>query len=263
MTQAPSPSRTRGPSHTFAPPPGHPTVYNAGMQFTFEPIGIIHSPFKEKFGIPRQSSLASAARSRLQLLPPYNHPDAVRGLERFSHVWIQFVFHQTAERGWTPLVRPPRLGGNAKIGVFASRSTHRPNPIGLSLVELTGIDYSDGITLQLAGADLLDGTPVLDIKPYIPFVESRPDAVSGFVDGPPPLLNVNWSEGAQQDLAALHDAPPGLAELIDQILAQDPRPAYQNDPTRSYGVKLHNLDVRFRVDEHGVEVLEIMTLGQN
>ena len=148
------------------------------MHYTFEPVGIIHSPYKEKFGIPRQSSLVRAARAQLELFAPYNHPDAVRGLEAFSHIWIQFVFHQTAARGWTPLVRPPRLGGNARVGVFASRSTHRPNPIGLSLVELAGIDYTGGLKLNLTGADLVDGTPVLDIKPYIPFVESRPDAAA-------------------------------------------------------------------------------------
>lgn len=233
------------------------------MPYTFEPIGIIHAPYKEKFGIPRQSSLARAARSQLRLLPPYNHPDAVRDLETFSHIWIQFVFHQTADRGWTPLVRPPRLGGNAKVGVFASRSTHRPNPIGLSLVELASIDTSDGVTLELLGADLMDGTPVLDIKPYIPFVEAHPEARSGFVDGPPPLLNVHWSSQARQQLAEITNPPPALAELIEQVLAQDPRPAYQDDPARNYGVRLFNLDIRFRINQNQVEVLEICTLTQN
>lgn len=233
------------------------------MPYTFEPIGIIHAPYKEKFGIPRQSSLARAARSQLRLLPPYNHPDAIRDLETFSHIWIQFVFHQTADRGWTPLVRPPRLGGNAKVGVFASRSTHRPNPIGLSLVELASIDTSDGVTLELLGADLMDGTPVLDIKPYIPFVEAHPEARSGFVDGPPPLLSVHWSSQARQQLAEITNPPPALAELIEQVLAQDPRPAYQDDPARNYGVRLFNLDIRFRINQNQVEVLEICTLTQN
>lgn len=233
------------------------------MGYTFEPIGFIRSPYKEKFGIPRQSSLADAARAELVLVPPYDQPDAVRALGSFSHVWIQFVFHRTAERGWTPLVRPPRLGGNARVGVFASRSTHRPNPIGLSLVELIDVDLRDGVRLVLAGIDLMDGTPVLDVKPYLPFVEARPDARSGFVDGPPPELEVHWSARARQDLAALPDAPPALAGLIDQVLAQDPRPAYQDDPERRYGVRLYDVDVHFRIAAQRVEVLEILPITQN
>jgi len=233
------------------------------MAYTFDPIGVIRSPYKEKFGIPRQSALVPLVRSRLELLPPYANVDAVRGLEHFSHVWIQFVFHQTAERGWTPLVRPPRLGGNAKVGVFASRSTHRPNPIGLSLVQLDGIDYSDGVALQLLGADLMDATPVLDIKPYISFIESRPDALCGFVDGPPPTLAVTWSAHAQQQLRALPAPPRDLAELIEQVLAQDPRPAYQDDPRRCYGIRLYDLDIRFRISDHRAEVLEIEHFTQN
>jgi len=224
---------------------------------TFTPIGVIHSPYKEKFGIPRQPSLVPAARITLELVAPFDQADAVRGLEAFSHVWISFVFHQTAARGWTPLVRPPRLGGNAKVGVFASRSTHRPNPLGLSLVELLGIDTSNGVRLLLGGADLLDGTPVLDIKPYIPFVEARPAAQGGFVDGPPPALAVSWSVQARADLAAASEAPDGFAELIEQVLAQDPRPAYQDDPQRIYGVRLYSYDVRFRVTDQGAQVLEI------
>jgi tRNA (adenine37-N6)-methyltransferase len=233
------------------------------MHSTFTPIGHICSPFKEKFGIPRQSSLASAASATLVLDSPFNHPDAVRGLDAFSHIWLQFVFHETAERGWSPLVRPPRLGGNVRVGVFASRSTHRPNPIGLSLVELTGIDTSHGVTLQLSGVDLLDGTPVLDIKPYIPFVESRPQARAGFVDGPPPLLPVHWSETAQRDLDNVQTTHPGLAALIEQVLAQDPRPAYQDDASRCYGVHLYDLNIRFRFGDNAVEVLEIQQLPLN
>ena len=171
------------------------------MSYTFETVGVIRSPYREKFGIPRQPSLVNAARITLELLPPYDHPDMVRGLDAFSHVWISFVFHQTAERGWRPLVRPPRLGGNAKVGVFASRATHRPNPLGLSLVRLLRIDTQPKVVLTLEGADLLDGTPVLDIKPYIPFVEARPDARGGFVDGPPPQLSVGWDAAARAQLA--------------------------------------------------------------
>jgi len=231
--------------------------------YTFEPIGVIHAPYKEKFGIPRQSSLVRAARSQLELLPPYNHPDSVRGLESFSHIWIHFVFHQTMQRGWTPLVRPPRLGGNAKVGVFASRSTHRPNPIGLSLVELDSIDFSQGVRLNLIGADLLEGTPVLDIKPYIVFIEARPDAKCGFVDGPPPELKVRWSDEARRNVLALRAPAPELMALIDQMLAQDPRPAYQDDPQRCYGIRLYDLDVRFRVADGEALILEIRSITQN
>ncbi|WP_199053549.1 tRNA (N6-threonylcarbamoyladenosine(37)-N6)-methyltransferase TrmO [Aquitalea sp. ASV15] len=233
------------------------------MSYPFAAVGIVHSPYKEKFGIPRQPSLAPAAEVSVELLPPFNHPDTVRGLEAFSHVWISFVFHQTARRGWQALVRPPRLGGNAKVGVFASRSTHRPNPLGLSLVELRGIDFHDGVRLQLAGADLLDGTPVLDIKPYIPFVEARPEARGGFVDGPPVCLQVEWSPAALQQLAALPSPPPALAALIEQVLAQDPRPAYQDDPQRIYGVQLYDYNIRFSVADNHARVLEIQRLAPN
>ncbi|POZ63978.1 tRNA (N6-threonylcarbamoyladenosine(37)-N6)-methyltransferase TrmO [Chromobacterium alticapitis] len=232
------------------------------MNYSFEPIGVIRSPYREKFGIPRQPSLVSAARVTLELLPPYDHPDCVRGLADFSHVWIHFVFHETLARGWQPLVRPPRLGGNAKVGVFASRSTHRPNPIGLSLVELASVNTAGRVMLELAGADLLDGTPVLDIKPYIPFVESRPEARGGFVDGPPPRLSVAWSDNALRQLAELAP-PPGFAELVEQVLAQDPRPAYQNDPGRVYGVMLYCYNVRFAIDGEHALVLEILRENQN
>jgi len=187
----------------------------------------------------------------------------VRGLDAFSHVWLTFVFHETLARGWQPLVRPPRLGGNSKVGVFASRATHRPNGLGLSLVALKDIDTRDGVTLHLAGADLLDGTPVLDIKPYIPFVEAKPDARGGFVDGPPPQLSVQWQPKALTDLHAWPQAPSWLAALIDEVLAQDPRPAYQDDPARVYGIRLAGCDVRFTVQGQQACVLEIITPAQN
>ncbi|KAJ4455884.1 putative potassium-tellurite ethidium and proflavin transporter [Paratrimastix pyriformis] len=261
----PSPTGAAAPSQTQAPlvpvveqaDPIHPP---APTSFTLHPIGIIHSPYQEKFGIPRQPALAPSAPVTLTLLPPYNHPDSVRGLEGFSHVWLSFIFHETLVRGWHPLVRPPRLGGNTKIGVFASRSTHRPNGLGLSLVELKHIDTShNGVVLHLAGADLLDGTPVLDIKPYIPFVEAKPDARSGFVDGPPVQLTVQWSEKARTDLQKWRRAPEWLPRLIDEVLAQDPRPAYQDEPRRLYGVRLGGCNVRFTVAEGVVNVVEVIT----
>ena len=218
--------------------------------FTLSPIGVIESDYPDKFGIPRQPGLAPAARASLVLAPPFDDPLAVRGLEAFSHLWLTFVFHESPER-WTPLVRPPRLGGNAKVGVFASRSTHRPNRLGLSLVELLAIDTRRGVRLTLAGADLVSGTPVLDIKPYLPWAESRPEARAGFAPEAPPQLPVAFSDAAHAALAERLDGD-ALRELIIQVLAQDPRPAYHRrtqggDHDRLYGVRLRDVDVRFRV----------------
>jgi len=213
--------------------------------FSFTPIGHLATPFPDKFGIPRQPSLAPHAIGSLRLLPPFDRPEAVRGLETFSHVWLTFVFHQTAD-GWSPTVRPPRLGGNKRVGVFASRAPYRPNPIGLSLVELAGVETVDGVVLRFRGVDLVDGTPILDIKPYIPFVESLPQARGGFVDGPPPRLAVHWSPQAEAACSAAQQKYPDLHWLIEEVLAQDPRPAYADDPQRQYGVRLYEFDIKWR-----------------
>lgn len=225
--------------------------------YTFEPVGVLHSPYREKFGIPRQPGLARHAHAELRLSPPYNHPDSVRGLESFSHVWLLFAFHHTAEQGWKPTVRPPRLGGNARVGVFASRSTFRPNPVGLSVAELLGVDTYHGVTLRLGGVDLLDGTPIFDIKPYIPFVDSQPQAIGGFVDGPPALLPVRWSAKARAAVNARLARWPTLDALIEEVLAQDPRPAYQDDPAREYGVRLYDCNVRFIIADGVASVLDV------
>ncbi len=215
---------------------------------SLSPIGVIESDYPDKFGVPRQPGLADAARATLVLCPPYDDPLAVRGLDAFSHLWLTFLFHRSPER-WTPLVRPPRLGGNRRIGVFASRSTHRPNRLGLSLVELVGIDTRRGVRLTLAGSDLVDGTPVLDIKPYLPWVEAKPEARAGFAPEAPLRLPVSFAPEAQNALAARADAD-SLRELIRQVLGQDPRPAYRNGAeARLYGVRLRDVDVRFRVGE--------------
>ncbi|PRY71732.1 tRNA (N6-threonylcarbamoyladenosine(37)-N6)-methyltransferase TrmO [Halomonas ventosae] len=218
--------------------------------FHLTPIGIIESDFPDKFGIPRQPGLATAARASLVLVPPFDDPLAVRGLTAFSHLWLTFVFHLSPEPAgparWSPLVRPPRLGGNAKVGVFASRSTHRPNRLGLSLVELVEIDTSHGVRLGLRGADLVDGTPVLDIKPYLPWAEARPEARAGFAPEAPPTLAVSLSPEAEAMLARRPDGD-SLRELILQVLAQDPRPAYRHGAeARIYGVRLRDVDVRFQ-----------------
>lgn len=228
--------------------------------FQFAPIGIVRSCFREKFGIPRQPGLVEVARATLELLPPYNQPAAIRGLEGFSHVWLVFVFHGVPAGRWQPTVRPPRLGGNRRLGVFATRSTFRPNPIGLSAVALERIATGRGrVALHLAGVDLLDGTPVLDIKPYLPYADRIPAATGGFAaEAPPPALAVEFSPAAAAFCAAW---PVGdLGELIAQILRQDPRPAYaRTDPApRHHGMKLYDCDVRWNVRGEVAHVTEIL-----
>lgn len=224
--------------------------------FTWSPIGYLATPFPDRFGIPRQPRLAPHARGQLRLLPPYDRREAVRGLEDFSHVWLSFVFHRNGGE-WGPTVRPPRLGGNRRVGVFASRSPFRPNPLGLSLVELLAIDTSVGVVLTFGGVDLLDGTPVLDIKPYLPFVESEPAARGGFVEGPPPQLAVDFSTQAVAQLACHERRWPDLAALLHEVLAQDPRPAYADDRLRRYGFRLYDLEIKWRCSGTRAVVEEI------
>lgn len=232
----------------------------ASTAFTLTPIGRIASDYPDKFGIPRQPGLASAARATLTLAPPFDDPLTVRGLDAFSHLWLTFIFHQSPTR-WTPLVRPPRLGGNAKHGVFATRSTHRPNRLGLSLVELVKIETHHGVTLHLRGHDLVDGTPVLDIKPYLAWAEALPEARSGFAPAPPPSLPVTFSAAAETALLARDDSD-SLRNLIRQVLAQDPRPAYhknaRNTSERRYGVRLRDVDVRFHPSaSNGIDAMHV------
>lgn len=228
--------------------------------FQFPPIGVIRSCFCEKFGIPRQSGLVPAARATLELLPPYNQPAAVRGLEGFSHLWLVFVFHGIPAGRWQPTVRPPRLGGNRRLGVFATRSPFRPNPIGLSTVKLDHIAVRQGqVVLHLAGVDLLDGTPVLDIKPYLPYSDRIAEAIGGFAPKAPEAeLKVDFSPAASEFCAAWPEGD--LRELIYQILRQDPRPAYERaDPTpQRHGMKLYDLDVRWETRDGVAYVTEIV-----
>lgn len=223
----------------------------------FSPIGYLATPFGDRFGIPRQPRLAPHARGQLRFLRPYDRAEAVRGLEAFSHVWLTFIFHRTAGR-WSPTVRPPRLGGNERVGVFASRSPFRPNPLGLSLVELLAVDTSDGVLLTFGGVDLLDGTPVLDIKPYIPFIESEPAARGGFVAGPPPLLAVDFSAQAAAQLSRHERRWPDLTALLRELLAQDPRPAYAENPLRLYGFRLYDLEIKWRCTATRAIVEEVL-----
>jgi len=229
--------------------------------FAFEQIGVIRSPWKEKFAVPRQPGLVQDGHGELHLMAPYNQPEAVRGLESFSHLWVLFVFHQTMAGGWRPTVRPPRLGGNARMGVFATRSTFRPNPVGMSLVELKAIRCEKNqVILQLGSLDLVDGTPVVDIKPYLPFAEALPQARAGFAQAAPVAdMPVRFSPQAEQQLAQQQPRYPYLARFIRDVLAQDPRPAYRKGEaqSREYAVWLLDFNVRWRVDESGTEVTSI------
>lgn len=230
--------------------------------FSLEPIGLIHSCFKEKFGIPRQPGLAPEAKAILALYPPYNAPEAVTGLDQFSHIWLIFIFHQSQQTGWKATVRPPRLGGNQRLGVFATRSMFRPNPIGLSAVRLDKIEQAPGqIHLHLSGIDLLDGTPVLDIKPYLPYADALPDAVGGFAaEIPTADMVVHFTPEALAQCEAL--ATQGYANLpalIIQMLQLDPRPAYyKKHPQKDmFGFRLYEFEVKWRVEDEQMTVLAV------
>ena len=228
------------------------------MPYSVSPIGFVRSCFKEKFAIPRQPQLAPAARGVLELVAPFNTGEAVQGLEQVSHVWLLFLFHQALEDKPRLKVRPPRLGGNKSVGVFASRATHRPNGIGQSVVKLDKVDPD---RLWLSGIDLLDGTPVLDIKPYVPYADSVAGACNRIADAAPQLIEVQWLDDALSQ-ARSHGLRLGepLIALIEQCLAQDPRPAYQTPPSeRHYGARLWDVDVRWHYPEPGrICVLEVV-----
>ena len=224
---------------------------------TLEPIATVRTCFGSKFAVPRQPGLCPSAWGELVFAEAYRSPEAIRGLEGFSHLWLIFGFHAALAQGWNPTVRPPRLGGNQRVGVFASRSPFRPNGLGLSLVRLEGVDSAarDAPVLLLGGVDLLDGTPVYDIKPYLPYAESIPAAAAGFASAEIPRLKVEIADPAAADFA---DLPPRARALIGEALELDPRPAVRAaDSTRVFGALLCGRDVRFRVD-HGVcRILEL------
>ena len=222
-----------------------------------EIIARIHSDFPSKFGIPRQSGLIDALKAEIRFEPQYRDASALRGLEGFSHIWLIWQFSESVMKTWSPTVKPPRLGGNTRVGVFATRSPFRPNPLGLSCVRLEGIELSSphGPILRVSGADLLDGTPIYDIKPYLPYADCHPDALGGYANRVPEcMLDV--------------DFPPPLLELIPQdkreaavaVLAQDPRPGYRRvDSDRRYGVPFAGFDIRFTVSGGVLRVVEVAT----
>jgi tRNA-Thr(GGU) m(6)t(6)A37 methyltransferase TsaA len=224
---------------------------------TLDPIGTVRSCFGGKFGIPRQPGLCPSAWGELVFHEAYRSPEAIRGIGGFSHVWLIFGFHETLDSGWKPTVRPPRLGGNQRVGVFASRSTFRPNGLGLSLVRLEGIDIAakNGPILMLGGLDLLDGTPVYDIKPYLPYAEAIPDAAAGFARDEIPRLTVEVDPAAAGKFASL---PQRAQAVIREALALDPRPPVQaEDPERVFGALLCGRNVRFTVANGVCRILEL------
>ena len=216
-------------------------------------IARIRSDFGAKFGIPRQSGLVDSLTARVIFEPEYRNSDALRGLDGFSHLWLIWQFSQCMGRDWSPTVRPPKLGGNRRMGVFATRSPFRPNPIGLSSVRLERIETDPvlGPVLHVCGADLMDGTPILDIKPYLPYTDSHPDARGGFAPGPQAALEVQTSAGV------LAPVPPDKRQALLDTLAQDPRPGYQDEPGRVYGFPFAGFEVHFTVEGGVLTVLSI------
>jgi len=252
--------------------PGHPSPC------PIEPIGVIHTCFKEKFGIPRQPNLVVGAPGMLEFFPEFSRQEAVRGLEQFSHIWLIFLFHRAVKKegGWSPMVRPPRLGGNKKIGVFASRSPFRPNPIGMSCVRLERVEITaKGPVLHLTGVDILDQTPVLDIKPYLPYSDRVDTARDGFAPAPGPgACEVSFSSTAATQILERQKTFPNLMSIITQVLENDPRPGYSSthcsnmekdfgpektEENRLYGIRLFDFDLKWQAAGNKIQVIRLDT----
>jgi tRNA-Thr(GGU) m(6)t(6)A37 methyltransferase TsaA len=229
--------------------------------FNFRPIGVVRSCYRAKFGIPRQPGLIREARGEIVLLPPCNQPEALRGLEDFSHIWVIFVFNENLRQGWKATVRPPRLGGDRRLGVFATRAPFRPVPIGLSAMRLEGIRHGEHgrLSLEVSGLDLVDGTPVLDIKPYLPYTDIISDATGGFAADAPSVeaLEVSVSPVAEKQFAKCR---PDFRTLCLKVIAADPRPAYQREPDREYQCFLEDREVIWKVDAENPLKAEIVRL---
>ncbi|MBR4549347.1 MAG: tRNA (N6-threonylcarbamoyladenosine(37)-N6)-methyltransferase TrmO [Oscillospiraceae bacterium] len=221
--------------------------------YEIKTIARLHSDLPDKFGLPRQAGIVEELEGRIVFEPEYRNPDALRGLEGFSHLWLIWQFSESVREDFSPTVRPPRLGGNARLGVFATRSPFRPNALGLSCVRLLGIetDPALGPVLRVGGADLMDGTPIYDIKPYLPYADSRPEASAGFAPDPGETLEVVFAPGTEEKIPAEKRA------ALRGVLAQDPRPRYQKDPERVYGLAFAGQNVKFRVENGCVTVTEV------
>ena len=226
-----------------------------------EPIAFFRSPFATKFGIPKQSGLADTLRGTIEFVPKYRNADALRGMEDFDYLWLVWEFSANKHEATSPVVRPPRLGGNTKVGVFATRSPFRPNRLGLSSVRIDRIDYdaADGPLIHVLGADLMNGTPIYDIKPYVTYADSHPEAASGFVDDKEwrPLKVVFADEVTESVEVTIPGWTESDAAALKEVLAQDPRPRYQNDPEKVYGMIFNDMDIRFKVDDDVLTVVEI------
>ena len=225
------------------------------QQETIQVIARMKSDFPTKFGIPRQSGLVEELRSTIIFEPEFRNPDALRGIEGFSHLWLIWQFSEAVRTEWSPTVRPPRLGGNTRIGVFATRSPFRPNSLGLSSVKLLGVEYTEeyGTVLHVGGADLMDGTPIFDIKPYIPYGDCHPDAVGGFTDTADEfLLEVTFPAELLEKL------PEDKRSAAIGVLSHDPRPSYQRNPGRVYGVSFAGVDIRFTVVDSTLTVIDVI-----
>lgn len=221
-----------------------------------KPIAYIETDFPEKFGIPRQSGLVKELTGKIYFEPEYRNPDAFNGLSGYNYIWLLWAFEIPDRKGWSATVKPPRLGGNTHMGVFATRSPFRPNPIGLSSVHLDSIEFTEnGPVLTVSGADLRDNTPIYDIKPYLRYTDCHPDAVDGFAEG---RMNENLHVTFPEEL--LNIFPPEKRPAILEILRQDPRPSYQHDPDRRYGVSFAGYDVRFYVDGNRLRVSEVVSI---
>lgn len=230
------------------------------MNLHLKPIGILHAPYKEKFAVPRQAGLVMSVDAQLELFEEFSQGETLRGLDAFSHIWLIFAFHQNLQRGWHPTVRPPRLGGNRRVGVFASRSPFRPNPLGLSAVALNHVDTRPPkAVLHLRGTDLVDGTPVYDIKPYLPYSDALPEAQGAFATLRPAQIKVCFSPDAENDLLRHKERYPQLRQQIIDVLAQDPRPAYRTGrrDEHSYAVRIYDLELRWDVHEETLRVKKI------
>ena len=218
-----------------------------------EPIGVIHSCFTEKFGIPRQPGMVPEATAELELFPPYNREEVTRGLGQFSHIWIHFLFHECVAEGWKNTVRPPWLGGKKRVGVLATRSPHRPNHLGLSVVRLKTItDGKKGVSLHLSGVDLLDKTPVIDVKPYVPYSDSIVSAECGYAKGEVPEVEVFFALEVIE-FCELYEVKTGrnIKTLIEQLIKQDPRPAKQKGLKADFGILLWDVNIRWTVTSNG------------
>ena len=225
-------------------------------EFTIRPVAHIESDFPEKFGIPRQAGVVDALRARVVFDGEYRNDEALRGIEGFSHLWLIWGFSAAERETWSPTVRPPRLGGNARMGVFATRSPFRPNALGLSCVRLLGLERIEGkgTTILVGGADLMDGTPIYDVKPYLPYADCRAEAVGGFAPDSGKTLEVVF------EAASLEKVPEEKREALRGVLANDPRPRYQDDPTRVYAMSFAGMTVRFRVEDKILTVTEVESI---